>query len=130
MPNHWNLLASSSTSPSRAGWPLLDGRLYLAATASDELWVLDADTLRDIGTGGSWARAVCGGSQLRLSRYVLVANAGSGSITAINRFDTASKIVISLGGLRYPQQITTDPQYRRVLRLLPNLAKRIRHRGH
>jgi DNA-binding beta-propeller fold protein YncE len=43
------------------------------------------------------------------SHYVLVANAGSDSVTAINRFDSASRMVVSLGGLGYPQQITTDP---------------------
>lgn len=95
--------------PQPGGLALLDGRLYLAATGSDELWVLDADTLQVLERLAV-GRAPYAVAVNPLSRYVLVANAGSGSVTAINRFDTASRMVVSLGGLGYPQQIITDPQ--------------------
>lgn len=95
--------------PQPGGLAILDGRLYLAATGSDELWVLNVDSLQVLERLAV-GRAPYAVAANPASRYVLVANAGSGSVTAINRFDTASKMVVFLGGLGYPQQITTDPE--------------------
>lgn len=86
---------------------LADGRVYVTATASDELYVISADAAqveRRLAVG----RAPYAVAADPTGPYLLVANAGAGTITAINRFDNTIAGVVSLGGLGYPQDIAVD----------------------
>jgi len=82
-------------------------RVYVTATASDELYIINADTTT-VEMRLPVGRAPYAVAADSTGPYLLVANAGAGTVTAINRFDNSIAGVVSLGGLGYPQDIAVD----------------------
>ena len=100
------VLARVKGIPQPGGVATIGDRVYITATGSDELLVLDSETfevLERVPVG----RAPYAVAADPAARCILVANAGEASITAIDRFDTQAKSVVSLSGLGHPQSIAT-----------------------
>ncbi len=99
--------------PGASGVAVHDDRVYVTATRSDELIVLDAQTcaiIQRVRVGDAPYAVVCDPARQR----VYVGNAGEDTVSIVDSYTGAVVATVKLGGLGHPQNLALDAIHGRV----------------
>jgi YVTN family beta-propeller protein len=102
------LVKTVSGIPGASGVAVAADRVYVTATRSDELFVVDAQDYAIMGriaVGDAPYAVVCDPGRQR----IYVANAGSDTVSIVDGSKSAQVHVVHLGGLGHPHGLTFDP---------------------